>query len=363
MATMARTITPSDEALPASSAELWHAVETRDARYDGRFVYAVRSTGVYCRPICASRRPRRENVSFFATPEAAEAAGYRACRRCSPKIDHEVSGMRAVATARAYLDANTDRAVTLDELSTHVGLSASHLQRVFTRIVGVSPRQYQSAARLDRFKSRLRAGDTVSRATYEAGFGSSSRVYERADTVLGMTPAAFRRGGAGVRISYTIGDTPLGRVLVATTDRGVCAVELGASDAEVVRALRSDFPNAEIERDDDARRAWVHAVLDRVRQPGAHAPHPVPLDAHGSAFQLKVWKALERIPAGERRTYREVAESLGNPSASRAVARACATNKIAVVVPCHRVVRGDGGLAGYKWGLDRKRRLLDDESS
>lgn len=240
-------------------------------------------------------------------------------------------------------------------------MSAAHLQRMFTKIVGVSPRQYQTSARLDRFKSRLRAGDTVSRATYEAGFGSSSRVYEKADSALAMTPAAFRRGGAGVRITYTIGEAPLGRVLVATTDRGVCAVELGATNDEVVRALEDDFPNAEIERDDDAHPTWVRAVLERVRHPNARGANRIPLDARGSAFQMKVWEALERIPPGERRTYREIAESLGQPSASRAVARACATNKIAVVVPCHRVVRGDGGLAGYKWGVERKRRLLLDE--
>ncbi len=363
MATMARTISASDERLPASNDDLWRAVESRDARYDDRVVYAVRSTGIYCRPSCASRRPRRENVSFFATPDAAEAAGFRACRRCSPRSERASSAARAVDAARAYLDANVDRPVTLAELAEQVNMSASHLQRVFTRAVGVSPRQYHSAARLGRFKSRLRAGDTVSRATYEAGFGSSSRVYEHADSSLGMTPAAFRRGGAGVRITYTIGDAPLGRVLVATTGRGVCAVELGTTDAEVIRALKMDFPNAEIERDDDAHRLWVRAVLDRVRHPGERADNRIPLDAHGSAFQMKVWEALERIPAGERRTYREIAESLGSPTASRAVARACATNKIAVVVPCHRVVRGDGGLAGYKWGLDRKRRLLDDESS
>ncbi len=361
MATMARTIPSSDDPLPASNAELWHAIQTRDTRYDDRVVYAVRSTGVYCRPSCASRRPRRENVSFFATPDAAEAAGFRACRRCAPRSARGSSAPHAVDAARAYLDANVDRPVTLAELAKHVNVSASHLQRVFTRAVGVSPRQYQSAARLGRFKSRLRAGDTVSRATYEAGFGSSSRIYEHADSSLGMTPAAFRRGGAGVRITYTIGDAPLGRVLVATTDRGVCAVELGASDAEVLRALKKDFPNAEIERDDDAHHLWVRAVLDRVRHPGARTKNRIPLDAHGSAFQMKVWEALQRIPAGERRTYREVAESLGTPSASRAVARACATNKIAVVVPCHRVIRGDGGLAGYKWGLGRKRRLLEDE--
>jgi AraC family transcriptional regulator of adaptative response/methylated-DNA-[protein]-cysteine methyltransferase len=341
----------------------WRAVEQRDARFDGRFVYAVSSTGIYCKPTCASRRPSRGNVSFFETADAAEAAGFRACLRCAPRDAAIASATeRGVEAARAYLDANDDRVVSLTELATRSGLSASHLQRSFTRIVGVSPKQYQDARRVDRFKSRLRAGDTVSRATYEAGFGSSSRVYEKSNDVLGMTPAAYRKGGAGVRIGYTISDAPLGRVLVATTDRGVCAVEIGSTDAEVERALERDFPNAEIARDDDAHQIWVRAVVERVRKPNAAKPNRIPLDVNGTAFQMKVWAALQAIPAGEQRSYKEVAESLGSPNAVRAVARACATNKVAVVIPCHRVVREDGKPSGYKWGLDRKRRLLDEEA-
>jgi AraC family transcriptional regulator of adaptative response/methylated-DNA-[protein]-cysteine methyltransferase len=358
MATMARHIdTPID---PTTA---WRAVDSRDARFDGRFFYAVSTTGIYCKPSCASRRPSRANVSFFETTEAAEAAGFRACRRCKPSDSAAVSATeRGVETARAFLDANPDRAVSLSELAAKSRLSASHLQRSFTRIVGVSPKQYQDARRVDRFKSRLRAGDTVSRATYEAGFGSSSRVYEKSDEVLGMTPAAFRRGGAGVRIGYTIADAPLGRVLVATTDRGVCAVALGASDAEVERALRKDFPNAELVHDDEAHQTWVRAVLARVRRPSAEKSNRIPLDVNGTAFQMKVWAALQAIPAGEQRSYKEIATALGNPNAVRAVARACATNKVAVVIPCHRVVREDGRLSGYKWGVTRKRRLLDEEA-
>ena len=365
MATMARSIVspaPSTR-LPASDDALWRAVQARDASLDGTVVYAVRTTGIYCRPSCASKRPSRANVRFFATPAEAEDAGYRACKRCRPSREVVAAPIeRAVEAARGFIERNAERTVTLDELSAHAGVSASHLQRSFKRIVGVSPKQYHSALRMRRFKSRLRAGDTVSRATYEAGFGSSSRVYEGAESALGMTPAVYRRGGAGLTIRYTIADAPLGRVLVATTDRGVCAVELGASDAEVERALRRDYPNARIERDDDAHRLWVRAVLDRVRRPAATATNRIPLDAEGTAFQVKVWAELQQIPAGERRTYAEVAASLGNPSATRAVARACATNRIAVVIPCHRVVRGDGQLAGYKWGIDRKRRLLDEEA-
>ena len=345
-----------------TDAESWRAVANRDARYDGQFVYAVTSTHIYCRPSCPSRRPSRENVSFYAAPLDAERDGYRACKRCDPRGEPAI--VRAVTKARAFLDANGERSVPLAELATATGLSASHLQRSFKRLVGVSPKEYQDARRVHQLKTRLRAGDTVSRATYEAGFGSSSRLYERSDELLGMTPASFRRGGAGVRMHYTIADAPIGRVLVAMTDRGVCAVELGESDAEVERALRKDFPNATIERSDEAQHVWVRAVLDRIRDPrGARATNgSPPLDVDGTAFQLRVWRALQAIPAGERRSYAQVAAAIGQPTATRAVARACATNRVAVVIPCHRVVREDGGLSGYKWGVDRKRRLLDGEA-
>ena len=359
MATMA--IERPTTSVQLSDDDAWHAVETRDEQYDGQFVYAVKTTGVYCRPSCASRRALRANVTFFSEPHDAERAGFRACLRCEPRAEHtERTGAAAVERARSFLDAHTDRTVSLGELATHVGLSASHLQRSFKRVLGVSPKEYQDARRVNEFKSRLRAGDTVSRATYEAGFGSSSRIYERADALLGMTPASFRRGGAGMRIAYTIADSPVGRVLVGTTDRGVCAVELGATDADVERALRADFPNATIERGDTEDQAWVRAVLDRIHEP-AGASSRVPLDVSGTAFQWMVWKALQAIPAGERRTYSEIARAIGRPTAARAVARACATNRVAVVIPCHRVVREGGEVSGYKWGADRKRRLLERE--
>jgi len=357
MATMLAELTMSTRR--PTTTDAWRAVAERDASYDGQFVYAVKSTHIYCRPSCPSRRPSRENVSFFTTPADAEREGYRACKRCDPRAER---GDTAIEKARAYLDAAGERAVPLTELATHAGVSASHLQRSFKRAVGVSPKEYQHARRVEQFKSRLRAGDTVSRATYEAGFGSSSRVYENADAMLGMTPAAFRRGGAGVRIQYTIADAPVGRVLVATTDRGVCAVTLGATNDDVTRALEADFPKATIERSDRAHADWVRTVLDRIRDPRHARGAEVPLDVAGTSFQQQVWKALQEIPSGERRSYREVAASIGRPSATRAVARACATNRVAVVIPCHRVVRGDGALSGYKWGVERKRRLLDDET-
>ena len=342
-----------------TNAEAWRAVAERDARYDGEFVYAVKSTHIYCRPSCPSRRPSPENVSFYSAPADAEREGYRACKRCDPRAER---GDTAIERAREYLDAAGERSVRLAELAAHTGVSASHLQRSFKRVVGVSPKVYQHARRVEQFKVRLRAGDTVSRATYEAGFGSSSRVYENADAMLGMTPAAFRRGGAGVRIQYTIADAPVGRVLVATTDRGVCAVTLGATNDDVTRALEADFPNATIERSDRAHADWVRAVLERIRDPRHARGMDIPLDVPGTSFQQQVWKALREIPPGEHRSYREVAASIGRPSAIRAVARACATNRVAVVIPCHRVVREDGALSGYKWGVDRKRRLLDDEA-
>ena len=344
-----------------SPAAAWHAVERRDRRSDGSFVYAVRSTRVYCKPSCPSRRPSRVNVRFFLTCDDAERAGYRPCLRCRPAEERAASATdAALERARIYLNQHDDRPVPLAELAEHAGVSPWHLQRSFKRVFGVSPKAYQDARRVGQFKSRLRAGDTVSRATYKAGFGSSSRVYERSGALLGMTPAAYRRGGAGVRIAYSITDAPIGRVLVATTDRGVCAVELGDTDADVLRALENDFPRATIERSEGEHRAWVSAVVERLRDP--RGQNDIPVDMAGSAFQLRVWKALQEIPPGERRSYRDVASAIGRPGATRAVARACATNRLAVVVPCHRVVRGNGDLAGYKWGADRKRRLLATES-
>jgi AraC family transcriptional regulator of adaptative response/methylated-DNA-[protein]-cysteine methyltransferase len=335
----------------------WRAVEQRDPRFDGHFVYAVKSTRVYCRPSCPSRRPLRERVTFYSAPDAAEKAGYRACRRCRPR-EAATSAATAVERARRFIEANAERPLTLSVLAREAGMSAFHLQRTFKRLVGMSPREYQDALRVTAFKSRLRAGDTVSRATFEAGFGSSSRVYERSDQSLGMTPAVYRRGGDGLRITYTTVASPFGRLLVGATDRGVCAVALGSSDAELLDALRSDFPRAEIDRADDAHREWVEAI---VRHLDGNAGADVPLDIRGTTFQKQVWSLLRKIPPGDTKSYAEIAAALGNPRATRAVARACASNRIAVVIPCHRVVRTDGALGGYKWGLARKQALLDRE--
>ncbi len=343
-------------------AEAWEAVRQRDRGADGRFVYAVGTTRIYCRPSCPSRRPRRENVAFFATPAAARAAGFRACRRCHPDQELGNSTEQAVARARAHLDAHPDTRVSLAELAAVAGLSAGHLQRSFKQVVGVSPREYAAARRAQRLRAELRQGGTVSRAVFEAGFGSGSRVYEASHRLLGMTPGRFKLGGRGMDIRYTIVASPHGRLLVAATDRGVAAVLLGDGDAGLARDLRAQFPAAGISRV-DAGDAWLRGLVRRVaaevRRPGS--PGAIPLDLQGTAFQWKVWQALTAIPAGQTRTYTELARSVGRPRAVRAVASACAANRLAVVVPCHRVVRSDGSLGGYRWGLPRKAGLLKAE--
>ncbi len=346
-------------ALPPSALtddERWSAIQHRDQRVDGQFVYAVRSTGIYCNPSCPSRRPARHQVSFFATAADAERGGFRACKRCGPRAVNADRGARAVASARAYLEAHADERVTLADLARVCAVSAFHLQRVFKDIVGVSPRQYQDALRMGRLKARLRSGSTVSSATYDAGYGSSSRVYERAGRRFGMTPGAYRRGGAGVRIGYEIVDCAFGRLLVGISDRGVCTVALGDDDAGLEHLLRRDFPKAMIERGAPARADWVRAIVEHL---GGRAPRPdVPIDVQGTAFQWQVWHALQRIPRGSTMSYRAVADVIGHPNAARAVARACAGNRLAIIVPCHRVVREDGTPGGYRWGEERKQRIL-----
>lgn len=341
----------------------WTAVASRDRSADGAFVYAVRTTGIYCRPSCPARRPRREHVAFLAGPAAAESAGFRACRRCRPTAPRDAEP-DAVARARAHVDAHVDagdeRPLPLAALAAHVGLSPAHLQRVFTRAVGLSPRAYRDARRVARLKTRLRAGDTVSRATVEAGFAAGSGVYARADRALGMTPAAWRRGGAGERVAFATASTRLGRLLVAATARGVCAVALGDDDAALAAWLRAELPAATLARDDAAVGAWVEALARHLdaAPAGDAALHAVPLDLAGTAFQQRVWRALREIPFGATRSYAELAREIGRPGAARAVARACASNRVALVVPCHRVVRADGDAGGYRWGAERKAGLL-----
>ncbi|HEX5759869.1 MAG TPA: bifunctional DNA-binding transcriptional regulator/O6-methylguanine-DNA methyltransferase Ada [Thermoanaerobaculia bacterium] len=340
--------------------QAWAAVLARDAGRDGSFVYAVASTGIYCRPSCPSRRPRRPQVAFFPSPETAEAAGYRACRRCRPR-DGAPAAAAAVARACAWIEAHPDEPVTLAALARAVGLSPAHLQRTFRRATGVTPKQFADARRLARLKTRLKKGDDVTTALYDAGYGSSSRLYERSDARLGMTPATYRRGGPGVRIRFACADSPVGRLLVAATERGLCAVMLGDDDDALEAGLRGEFPQAEVAADSEGLGATVAAVLASLDGGG---PSPaLPLDVRATAFEQRVWAALQEIPPGATRTYGEVAAALGRPGAARAVGRACAANPVALVVPCHRVVRGDGGLGGYRWGEERKRRLLAREGA
>lgn len=327
-----------------NSEQQWQRVLSRS---EGDFFYGVKTTGVFCRPTCPSRRPRRESVEFFDAADAAKRAGYRACLRCKPEeADARVA---AIAAACRFLDANPD--AKLGDVAEHVALSPFHLQRTFKKVMGVSPAEYARGRRAAALKSAMARGASVTDAMYEAGYGSPSRLYE--SQPLGMTPTTWRRGGAGLTIRFTIAETPVGTLLLARTERGVCAIEFG-DGAE--RALRAEFPAATIVRDDEALAADVAHVAQHLA--GAERSLELPLDVQATAFQRRVWQALRAIPYGETRTYAEVAAELGAPRGARAVARACATNRVALAVPCHRVVRGDGELAGYKWGIERKRALL-----
>lgn len=345
-----------------SETRCWQAVQERDPRFDGLFYYGVRTTGVYCRPSCAARQPKRENVSFFALPAAARQAGFRACRRCHPERtqlrDPQAELIQSVCR---LIDAASDEPPDLATLSAEVRLSQFHLQRLFKKLMGITPRQYAEARRTALFKARLQAGDSVSAATYEAGYGSSSRLYEKAAEQLGMTPAVYRKGGKGMKINYALADCPLGLLLVAATDKGVCAVTLGDEVERLRQDLAAEFPQAEITCDEAELQRQVQMLVAHLQ---GQLPHPdLPLDVRGTAFQQRVWAELRRIPYGETISYSELACRIGQPSATRAVARACATNPAALVTPCHRVTRAGGELGGYRWGLERKRKLLEKEQT
>ena len=331
----------------------WQQVLSRDARQDGRFVFAVRTTGVYCRPSCPSRRPRRDSVEFFASPQAAERAGYRACLRCKPTQLSEQA--QYVIRARKLLD-NSEGVLTLAELSKRVGVSAFHLQRLFKRATGLSPREYQAARRNEQLKTRLRQGADVTTSLYDAGYGSPSRLYENAGRHMGMTPATYAKGGAGERIAFTTLNSPLGRMLVASTARGLCAVRFGEHDSDLECELRQEFHSAVIRRDEASLAKYVTPILTGLTSQTTTID--LPLHIRATAFQAKVWNALRQIPMGETRSYSQIAVAVGERSASRAVARACASNPVAVVIPCHRVVRENGDLSGYRWGAQRKQELL-----
>ena len=355
------TTTGNGSAAFSTDSECWAAVLRRDRRADGVFYYSVRTTGVYCRPSCAARQARRDNVRFHATPADAEQAGFRACKRCHPDR-HESTDARAAAVARACrLIETADEAPTLERLADAAGLSPYHFHRLFKATTGLTPKAYAAAHRARRVREELVRAETVTEAIYGAGFNSSGRFYAAAPGMLGMTPTDFRAGGDGAVIRFAVGECSLGSILVAATERGVCAILLGDDPDALARDLQDRFPRARLVGGDRDFEQLVATVVGFVETPAVG--FNLPLDVRGTAFQQRVWQALREIPAGVTTTYTKLAARIGAPRAVRAVASACAANAIAVAIPCHRVVRHDGGLSGYRWGVERKRRLLEREAA
>jgi AraC family transcriptional regulator, regulatory protein of adaptative response / methylated-DNA-[protein]-cysteine methyltransferase len=360
-AAMNQTSQPAAEQIDAHR---WHAVVDRDKALDGVFVFGVSSTGIFCRPSCPARRPRRTNVSFFNDALEAEQAGYRACLRCRPKA---VDGNPQSAMIRAmcrYIEHHIEDRLTLSLLSKEFRRSPFHLQRMFKSILGVSPKAYIDAVRLRQVKHNLQAGHDVTTALYAAGYSSSSRLYERTAAQLGMTPEKYRRGAVAAVVRYTISNSPLGRMLIAATDKGICSIQFANgfadndndNDEQLQQGLMREFPFATRRRDDFALAEWRMNLTNLME--GRETDPSLPLDIRATAFQRQVWEALQKIPRGETRSYGAVAKEIGMPKATRAVARACAANPVAVAIPCHRVVREDGNLGGYRWGMERKQQLL-----
>jgi AraC family transcriptional regulator of adaptative response/methylated-DNA-[protein]-cysteine methyltransferase len=337
----------------------WQALVERDPDANGHFFYSVQTTGIYCRPGCASRLPRRENVQFFDDAQTAESAGFRPCKRCTPHAESSDPAVEAVIQACRLID-EAEQPPSLDELANAAGFSKYYFHRLFKRIVGVTPAQYAAEKRSDRLRGELQSTPAVTDAIYNAGFESSSRFYETAVSSLGMKPTEYRDGGPGVSIRYAIRQTYLGLVLIAATERGICRIDFGDAQQSLLQRLRENFPQAELQADDPQFAATVNQVLAFLEQP--QAGFDLPLDIQGTAFQRRVWDALRDIPAGKTVSYSDLAREIGQPTASRAVAGACAANRIAVAVPCHRVVRADGGLGGYRWGLARKEAILQREA-
>jgi AraC family transcriptional regulator of adaptative response/methylated-DNA-[protein]-cysteine methyltransferase len=340
----------------------WNAVLSRDKSADGQFVLGVVTTGIYCRPSCPSRKPKPENVRFFTLPALAEDAGFRPCKRCHPREAVMVSPQaRLVQAVCDYIRAHAGDAdaLSLEQIGAAVGYTTSHIAHTFKAMLGMTPRQYAETQRMQHLRRNLRAGGTVTDAIYAAGYGSSSRVYERSDQMMGMTPAAYQRGGQGVTITYTISPCSFGMLLVGMTGRGVCEVGIYDDAESAAAGIRAEFPNATLIHDDARLLPVVQAILDHVD--GRRAALDLPLDVQATAFQQRVWDELRRIPRGETRTYAQIAQALGKPKAVRAVAHACASNHAAIIIPCHRVIGSDGSLRGYKWGISRKQALLKAE--
>ena len=337
-----------------SEQDFWQAILDRDDRFDGKVFYGVHSTHIYCRPTCPSRKPQRHHVSFFRSPLEAETAGFRACQRCHPKAAIDPNQEKMLTVCR-YLQSHSNPIPTLAELGALVGMTPSHLQRLFKQQVGITPFQYATALRTDRFKQSLRRGESIAEALYDAGYGSASRLYEKAAAHLGMTPATYQQSGQGMIIRYTITNSALGALLVAATDRGLCSVRLG-DPTKLQAELQQEFSQATLQPADPELQNWVESIVTYLS--GTTSLPDLPCDVRATAFQLQVWDALRRIPAGTTAHYSQIAETINQPTAVRAVARACATNPIALVVPCHRVVPKAGGIGGYRWGVDRKEALL-----
>ena len=340
-----------------SKKTFWPAVLDRDSNFDGKVFYGVHSTGIYCRPTCPSRKPSRSQVSYFQTPKEAEIQGFRPCKRCQPQNASAIAPARdKVLAACRYID-RSEHIPTLEELGAQIGMSPTHLQRVFKQIVGVTPFQYGNARRTERLKQHLHQGEEIADALYEVGYGSSSRLYEKAPEQLGMTPASYKRYGRGEEIRYTIVNSHLGFLIVAATEKGLCSVRLGETVAELEEGLLREFCHASFRRADEELQQWIQTLVDYL---SGDLPLPeLPCDVKASAFQLRVWEELRKIPIGTTRSYSDIAAVIGQPTAVRAVAHACATNPIALIVPCHRVVPKAGGLGGYRWGVVRKQALLD----
>ena len=338
----------------------WQAVMTNDARFDGAFFLGVKTTGIYCKPSCRARLPKRENVEFYRTLEAAERSGFRACLRCRPATV-KAADPQVAKVLRACELIERDELFSLDDLAAELGVSPYHFQRSFKEIIGISPKKYAEAKRMEKFKSEIRGGSDVVMAMYDAGFGSSSRLYEKAAENLGMTPTTYKKGGEGMKINYTVTDCELGRILVGRTIKGLCSVAFADDDAELEDNLKKEYPNAEIVKDATVLKGFVDEILKHLA--GGKKRLDLPLDIQATAFQMRVWELLRKIPYGETVSYSQIAEMLGDKKKVRAVAQACAKNRVAVVIPCHRVVASDGKLSGYRWGVERKKKLLEHEKA
>ncbi len=346
---------------PSANDARWQAVVNRDAHFDEQFVFAVKTTGIYCRPSCPARRPRHENTAFFDTPTEAEQAGFRPCLRCCPDAESPAARrLSAIAQACTIIE-TAETPPALAELAAAVGLSASHFHRQFKVLTGVTPKQYAAGKRLRHLQKKLSADHSVTDAIYAAGYGSASRVYESSEKTLGMLPSKYRSGGEDQSIRFTIAESPLGLLLVAATDKGVCCIEIGDSRKALEQSLQQRFPAASLAEDKADLRCAVAAIITFINTPGDGLQ--LPLDIQGTAFQQRVWKALQEIPPGVTASYKELAAAIGKPTAQRAVAQACGANKLALAIPCHRVVRANGELGGYRWGVNTKERLLEREKS